>query len=86
MVGNLISKCSVLANMCKAKGVHVSEIKAIDKNGDPVWRDKWTRQEAQEVADFMGYRAWQKEFMHNPITDGTILDTSGSGTKVTEAR
>ena len=73
MVGNLISKCSVLANMCKAKGVHVSEIKAIDKNGDPVWRDKWTRQEAQEVADFMGYRAWQKEFMHNPITDGTIF-------------
>ena len=33
MVGNLISKNSVLANLTKTKGVHVSVIKAIDKNG-----------------------------------------------------
>lgn len=73
MVGNLISKCSVLANMAATKGVHVSEIKAVDKSGEPVWKEKWTKEEAQAAAEFMGYRAWQKEFMHNPITDGTIF-------------
>lgn len=73
MVGNLISKNSVLANIAATRGVHVSEIKAIDKDGNPVWRDKWTREEAQEYRDFVGYRAWEKEMMHNPIITGSIF-------------
>ena len=73
MVGNLISKTSVLANICKTKGVHVSEVKAVDGEGNPVWREKWTKEEARGVADFMGYRAWNKEMMHNPIIEGTVF-------------
>ena len=73
MVGNLISKNSVLANIAASKGVYVSEIKAVDRDGNPVWAEKWTRQEAQAYRDFVGYRAWEKEMMHNPITDGTIF-------------
>lgn len=73
MVGNLISKNSVLANIADTKGVYVSEIKAVDKNGEPVWKEKWTKEEAEEAAAFMGYRSWQKEMMHNPIKDGTIF-------------
>ena len=73
MVGNLISKNSVLANIADTKGVYVSEIKAVDKDGEPVWKEKWTKQEAEEAAAFMGYRSWQKEMMHNPIKDGTIF-------------
>ena len=73
MVGNLISKCSVLANIAATKGVHVSEIKAVDKDGNPVWKEKWTKEEAREYADFVGYRAWNKEMMHNPIHDGSIF-------------
>lgn len=73
MVGNLISKTSVLANIAGTKGVHLSRIQAIDKDGNPVWQEKWTRQEAQQYADFVGYRAWNKEMMHNPISSGTIF-------------
>ncbi len=73
MVGNLISKTSVLANICATKGVHVSTIYAVDKEGNPVWQEKWTKEEAQAYADFVGYRAWNKEMMHNPIADGTIF-------------
>lgn len=73
MVGNLISKCSVLANMCATRGVYVSEIKAVDRNGNPVWKEKWTREEVQAYADFVGYRAWNKEMMHTPINDGSIF-------------
>ncbi len=73
MVGNLISKKSVLANIAASKGVHVSEIKAVDSNGNPVWAEKWTKEEAQAYKDFVGYRAWEKEMMNNPITDGTIF-------------
>jgi hypothetical protein len=73
MVGNLISKCSVLARIAAIPAVHVSEIKAVDANGNPVWREKWTAEEARAYRDFVGYRAWEKEMMHNPITDGTIF-------------
>lgn len=73
MVGNLISKNSVLQKLCSTKGVHVSEIKAVDKDGYPVWKEKWTREEADAYREFVGYRAWQKEMMHNPINDGTIF-------------
>lgn len=73
MVGNLISKTSVLADICKTKGVHVSEVKAVDGEGNPVWREKWTKEEARAYAEFVGYRAWEKEMMHNPITEGTVF-------------
>jgi predicted phage terminase large subunit-like protein len=73
MVGNLISKTSVLDNISKTPGVFLSRITAVDKDGSPVWAEKWTKQEAESAAQFMGYRAWQKEMMHNPITMGAIF-------------
>lgn len=73
MVGNLISKNSVLNQIAHTKGVHLSRIRAVDANGEPVWREKWTKEEAQAYREFVGYRAWEKEMMHNPIVDGTIF-------------
>lgn len=73
MVGNLISKNSVLQNIINTPGVHVSKVCAVDAEGNPVWAEKWTKEEAAEAARFMGYRAWQKEMMHNPIRDGSIF-------------
>lgn len=73
MVGNLISKTSVLADICKTKGVHVSEVKAVDGEGNPTWCEKWTKEEARTYAEFVGYRAWEKEMMHNPIIEGTVF-------------
>lgn len=73
MVGNLISKTSVLASIAATQGVHVSRITATDPKGRPVWADKWTAQEAADYRAFVGYRAWEKEMMHNPITTGSIF-------------
>lgn len=73
MVGNLISKTSVLQNIINTPGVHVSKVCAVDADGEPVWKEKWSKEEAAAAAQFMGYRAWQKEMMHNPIRDGSIF-------------
>lgn len=73
MVGNLIGKNSALAKIAATRGVKVSKIYAVDADGNPVWKEKWTKEEAQAYADFVGYRAWQKEMMHNPITEGSIF-------------
>ncbi|MBQ9598088.1 MAG: hypothetical protein IJR34_07570 [Bacteroidales bacterium] len=73
MVGNLIGKNSVLANFLASKGVVVSEVNAIDKNGEPSWKEKWTIEEIQAQAKFMGYISFQREMMNNPITEGAVF-------------
>ena len=73
MVGNLISKNSVLFHIAHTPGVFLSKIYAIDNNGNPVWREKWTREEVDQYRQFVGYRDWEKEMMHNPMKDGTIF-------------
>lgn len=73
MVGNGFAKCMALRNIAAMDSVHLSMVTASDSKGDPVWADKWTRQQMEDYADFCGYRAWQSEMMHNPITEGGII-------------
>ncbi len=73
MVGNLISKTSVLASIAATKGVVLSKVQAVDAEGNPTWAEKWTKEEAAMYRDFVGYRAWEKEMMHNPIVEGSVF-------------
>lgn len=73
MVGNLIAKNSVLANIAATDGVHVSRVNVYDKNGNVAWAAKWTREEIQAIERFQGYRSFQKEYMNNPITEGAVF-------------
>jgi predicted phage terminase large subunit-like protein len=74
MVGNLIAKNSVLAAISKTKGVHVTRVNIWDKSGkNPSWKDFWTVERIEERRRFMGYRAFEKEYMNNPITDGAVF-------------
>lgn len=73
MVGNLIAKNSVLAKWCEIKTVHVTRVNIYDRNGNISWRAKWTPAEVQALADVAGYRAFQKEYMNNPIIEGAVF-------------
>ena len=73
MVGNLIAKNSVLARISATKGVHVSQVNIYDKNGEVTWKEKWTKEEVQQMEQFMGYRSFQKEYMNNPIVEGAVF-------------
>jgi len=73
MVGNLIAKNSVLAKWCDIKSVHVTRVNIYDKNCDISWAAKWTSEEVQAIADVAGYRAFQKEYMNNPIIEGAVF-------------
>lgn len=73
MVGNLISKSSVLANIAASKGVLVSQVDVLDKNGNPSWPEYWTPERIRVKREFMGYRAFEKEYMNNPIKEGTVF-------------
>ena len=73
MVGNLISKNSVLAEISKIKNVNVSRVDVLDKNGNPSWPELWSPEKIEDKRQFMGYRAFQKEYMNNPITEGVVF-------------
>ena len=73
MVGNLIAKNSVLANIAATDGVHVSQVNIWDKNSNVSWATKWTPDEVKAIERFQGYRSFQKEYMNNPITEGAVF-------------
>lgn len=73
MVGNLISKNSVLQQISETKGVKVSQINIRDSKGNVSWAAKWTKEEVQAIEDFQGYRSFQKEYMNNPIVEGAVF-------------
>lgn len=73
MVGNLIGKHSVLANIAATKGVYTNRVNAVDNEGKPAWSSKWAIEELREMEQFMGYRAWNKEMMNNPIMEGAVF-------------
>lgn len=73
MVGNLIAKNSVLAKWCDIKSVHVTRVNIYDRNGAISWAAKWTPEEVRAIADVAGYRAFQKEYMNNPVIEGAVF-------------
>ena len=73
MVGNLISKNSVLQRIIDSRTVHTSSVNAIDKHGNPSWPQRYTREYLSDLEAFMGYRSYQKEYMNNPITEGAVF-------------
>lgn len=73
MVGNLISKNSVLANVCNIENVQVSRVNVLNKQGEPAWPELWTKERIEEKRLFQGYRSFQKEYMNNPITEGAVF-------------
>ena len=73
MVGNLIARNSVLYNISQIKSVHTSRVNILNSRGDVTWAAKWTRDEVRELEAFMGYRAFNKEFLNNPILEGSVF-------------
>ena len=73
MVGNLIGKNSVLQKMTDSDTVYTSTVYAIGKDGTPAWPECYTIELLRSRERFMGYRSFQKEYMHNPITEGAVF-------------
>jgi hypothetical protein len=73
MVGNAFAKNMILLNICKITSVKVSTIYLEDKNGNSCWPEYWTKERIKKRKELLGYRGFQRECMHNPITEGSIF-------------
>jgi len=74
LVGNRIGKNSVLGNIAKRPGFHHTVVNMLDKNGNPTWKENFTKKEVEEIRKEIGERLFQKEYMNNPIEEGTIFE------------
>ncbi len=73
MVGNRISQNSVLANMVQRPGVYHTRVNILDSAGRPSWKENYTAAEIQSLRQYVGERRFQKEYMNNPIVEGTVF-------------
>ncbi|MEI6898270.1 MAG: hypothetical protein WCL00_00200 [Bacteroidota bacterium] len=73
MVGNRIGKDSILSRFTARPGVHHTIVNALDKHGLPSWPENYTRDEILKTRELVGERRFQKEYMNNPINEGTVF-------------
>lgn len=73
MVGNRIGKDSVLSRYSILPSLFHTKINMLDKKGNVSWSENYTPEEVKEIRDFVGERRFQKEYMNNPINEGTVF-------------
>lgn len=73
LVGNRISKTSILTELVQRPGVHHTVVNILDADGFPTWKENYKPEEVEEMRVLMGERNFQKEYMNNPVTEGAIF-------------
>lgn len=73
MVGNRIAKNSILSNIIERPDVYHTRVNILDAKGRPSWKENYTAEEIATLRNFVGERAFQKEYMNNPITEGAVF-------------
>lgn len=73
MVGNKIGKDSVLSRYEANEMVKTTKVNILDKSGNSSWPENYSNEEIQTMRDFMGERRFQKEYMNNPVNEGTVF-------------
>lgn len=73
VVGNRIGRNSVIASLADNPAFHHSVVNALDIHGKATWKNHYSTKELNQVRNTIGELAWQKEYMNNPILEGSIF-------------
>lgn len=76
VVGNRISRNSLIAYFSELKSFWTLKVNALDKYGKPSWHQKYTKEEIEKQIETIGYRRAQKEYFNNPIVEGAVFKSS----------
>lgn len=74
LVGNRIGRKSVLGDIAELPHFYHTVVCALDSKGRPMWKENYTLEEIRSNRIEMGERRFQKEYMNNPINEGTIFE------------
>lgn len=72
IAGNLFSKNSINYVLGKKKSWQVLQVNALDANGEPSWKAKFDKAYYERKRK-KGERAFQREYMNNPIEEGKVF-------------
>ncbi|MCD8081882.1 MAG: hypothetical protein LUF04_16250 [Bacteroides sp.] len=74
IVGNRIATKSVLAAIAERPRFRHQVINVLDKKGQPTWQENFTLEEVNNIRLEIGERRFQREYMNNPVNEGTIFE------------
>ncbi len=78
VVGNIISKHGIVKRT-EDKADRFSKINILDKRGNPAWPERHTQKHISYIRSKISYTSFEKEYMNNPITKGTVFKNMGYG-------
>ncbi|MDR3226594.1 MAG: hypothetical protein LBT56_02860 [Prevotellaceae bacterium] len=74
LVGNRISQMSVLTMIAERPNVYHTVVNALNKQGIPSWNENYSIDDVNKLRTEMGERMFQKEYMNNPINEGSVFE------------
>lgn len=74
LVGNRISQYSVLSEIASRPHFYHTIVNALNKRGNPSWKENYTLKEINDLRAEVGERRFQKEYMNNPLVEGAIFE------------
>ncbi len=64
----------VIAKIGKKKRTRISLVNAVDKNGNPTWPERYTKQYWKEMKEEeVDWWEWEQEYMNNPVEEGHLF-------------
>lgn len=75
IVGNRFDRHTVIGTLADTKkNFFHTTVNVLDKNGRPTWKENFTLKEIQEVRQDMGEARFQREYMNNPVREGSVFE------------
>lgn len=71
MIGTILHHDSLLKNQLNLLNGKI--YRAIDDNGEPLWKDRFTIEKLEEIKQQIGSSAFQSEFLNNPTDNESSL-------------
>ena len=74
LVGNRIGQYSILGEMAARPHFYHTVVNALDKKGKPSWWQNYQLSEINDLRVEVGERRFQKEYMNNPLDEGSVFE------------
>lgn len=74
LVGNRIGQKSVLGDIAGKPHFYHTIVNALDKKGEPSWKENYTKAEILSLREEMGELLFQTEYMNNPVVEGAVFE------------
>lgn len=74
VTGTPTSKRDLLSELAREGSGFIYKVyRAVDSNGNPLWRWKYPKEELERMRQSIPAMSWEREFMCNPVGDETTL-------------